>query len=146
MGLYYPNTKTQTLIGSKDGTTRTSVALTAVYDVANKTKTLVTSGYSKINFDILYTMGATEAGNSIQMRVDASPDNVNWYRIANESVSAGTSTLDQREFTFIGADAAASTIGIGIDVFYKYIRVSVKETGVVTNAGTVYVESTLAGK
>ena len=146
MGLYYPNTKTQILVGSKIGTTRTTITLTALYDVANKTKIFETSGYSKVNIDIFYTMGATETSNSIELRVESSPDRVNWYRLANESVSAGVSTLDAREFTFIGSDATTATISIGLDIFYKYIRVSLKETGVLTNFGSVYCEATLAGK
>ncbi len=146
MGLYYPTTKTQTLIGSKSGTTRTAVTLTASYDVANKTKTFETSGYSKLNLDVLYTMGSAETANSIELRPEGSPDGTNWYRLANESVSAGTSTLDAREFSFVGVDAAAATISIGIDVFYKYVKISVKETGVASSFGTVYCEGTLAGK
>lgn len=146
MSLSYGNHVTFPVIGTKDGTTRTSVALTDAYDVANKTKDFAVGGYSKINFDILYTMGATETTNSIEFRVECSPDGTNWYRIPNESVSAGTSTLTAREFTFVGANAAAATISIGLDIFYKYLKVSVKETGVVTNFGTVYVECTLSGQ
>lgn len=145
MGLYYSDQKTYVLIGSKSGTTRTSVALTNAYDVANKTKIIPVSGFSKINFDILYTMGATETSNSIEVRIDASSDETNFYRIPNETVSGGTSTLTAREFTFVGTNADAATISLGLDVFYKYIRISVKESGVVTNAGTVYCEATLSG-
>lgn len=147
MGLEYRNHSVQTIIGSKSGTTRTSVALTDAYDVANKTKIIETGGYSKFNLDILYTTGATESDNSIDVRIEGSPDRANFYRIANESVGDGTSTLTAREFIFVEALAStAATISIGIDVFYKYIKVSVKETGKVTNFGTVYAEYTLSGK
>lgn len=144
--LAYGNHVTFPVVGSKDGTTLTSIVLTAGYDVANKTKILECGGYSKINFDVLYTMGATESSNSIEMRVEGSPDRTNWYRLANESVSGGASTLTAREFTFVGNDAAAATIGIGLDIFYKYLRISVKETGKATNFGTVYCEATLSGQ
>jgi hypothetical protein len=146
MGLRYKSLVVAPLIGSKSGTTVTPVALTTGYDVANKTKIVETAGYSKINFDILYTMGAAETANSIEVRVDASTDGTNFYRIANESASGGTSTLTAREFTFVGTNAAAATISIGLDIFYKYVRVSVKESGVAANAGTVYVEATLSGQ
>ena len=146
MGLHYEIQQVSVLIGSKTGTTRTSVALTAAYDVANKTKILPTGGYSKLNLDILYTMGATETSNSIEVRVEGTPDGTNWYRIPNETVSTGTSTLTAREFTFVGSDAAAATISIGLDIFYKEMRVSVKESGKATNFGTIYIESTLSGK
>lgn len=146
MSLYYNTQDTFAVIGTKSGTTRTAVALTAAYDVANKTNIIECGGYSKINVDILYTMGATETANSIQVRVQASPDGTNFYRIPNEAVSGATSTLTAREFTFVGADAAAATISIGLDIFYKYVEISVKETGVVTNFGTVYAEATLSGR
>lgn len=145
MSLYYKSHDTFPIIGTKSGTTRTSVTLTAAYDVANKTKIIECGGYSKLNLDILYTMGATETSNSIEVRIQGSPDGTNFYRIPNETVSGGTSTITAREFTFVGTNAAAATISIGLDIFYKYVEVSVKETGVVTNFGTVYAEATLSG-
>lgn len=146
MSLAYATQIPAPIIGTKDGSNRTPVTLTAAYDVADKTKSLSVGGFSKINLDVLYTMDAAETGNSIQARVEVSSDGVNWYRIANESVTGGTSTLDAREFTFLGTDGTSATFSIGLDIFYKYVKVSVKETGVVTNFGTVYVESTLSGK
>lgn len=143
-GLYYGNTITRPLIGSKVDTTRTSLVLAAAYNATNS-KTFEVSGYSKVNFDILYTMGATETANSIELKIEGSTDETNFYRLPNESVSAGVSTLTAREFTFVGVDAAATTISLGLDIFYKLIKISVKETGKVTNFGTVYVEGTLAG-
>jgi len=146
MSLAYNSQNSFAVIGSKSGTTLTSVALTASYDVANKTKIFETAGFSKVNFDVLYTMGATETANSIELRIDQSSDGTNFYRIPNESVSGGTSTLTVREFTFVGADAAAATISIGLDIFYKFVRISAKESGKATNFGTVYVEATLSGR
>jgi hypothetical protein len=146
MSLHYETQTTFPIIGTKKGTTVTPVALTNSYDVANKTKIIPCGGYSKINFDVLYTMGAAETSNSVELRIEGSPDGTNFYRIPNESVSGGTSTLTAREFTFVGANAAAATISIGLDIFYKYVRISAKETGVASNAGTVYIEATLSGK
>lgn len=143
MGLYYKSQKNVVLIGSKTGTTRTSAALTTAY--TGNTKTIETGDYSKLNLDILYTMGAAETTNSIEIKVEGSPDGTNFYRIPNESASGGTSTLTAREWTFVGADAAAATVSIGIDVFYKFIKASFKESGVAANAGTIYVEGTLSG-
>jgi len=145
MSLSYPTSVTFPIIGTKVGTTRTSVALPASYDTT-VTKTFEVSGYSKIDLAVLYTMGAAETSNSIELKVEHSPDGTNFYRIPNESVSAGTSTLTAREFTFVGANAAAATISIGLDIFYKDLKVSAKESGVASNAGTVYVEATLSGR
>jgi hypothetical protein len=146
MGLRYNSQVVVPIIGTKVGNTRTPVALTSAYDVANKTKVIPVGGFSKINFDILYTMGATETANSIEVRLRCSSDGVNFYRIPNETVSGGTSTMTAREFTFVGTNADVATISIPIDIMYKYIEISVKESGVVTNAGTVYVEATISGK
>lgn len=129
--------------------TRSSWALSASYEAegtTKPTKTFRTSGFSRLNLDILYTMGAAETTNSIELKMEGSPDGINFYRIPNESVSAGTSTLTAREFTFVGTNAAAATISIGLDIFYKWMRISAKETGVVTNFGTVYCEASLAGR
>lgn len=159
MGLNYPSTITFPVFGSVvraylddnatiETATRTAVNLTASYETESTTvatKTFKTSKYSKLNLDILYTMGATETTNSIELKFECSPDGVNFYRLPNESVSGGTSTITAREFTFVGTNAAAATISIGLDIFYEYIKVSAKETGKVTNFGTIYAEGTLLG-
>ncbi len=134
-------------VGSKSGTTRTSVVLTAAYDVANKTKIFTTGGMAKVNLSILYTTGTGETVNSIELRVESSADGTNFYRIPNEAVSTGTSTLTQREFTFVGASAAtAYDLSLPLDVQDKYMRISVKESGVSANAGTIYIEATISGE
>ncbi len=144
-GLAYQSQDTNVLIGSKTAAgVRTAVTLPTSYDTV-VTKTLETAGYSKLNLDILYTMGATETTNSIECKVEGSPDGVNFYRIPNDTTSAGTSTLTAREFTFVGVNAAATTISIGLDIFYRLVKISFKETGVASNAGTIFVEGTLSG-
>lgn len=147
--LNYQTLPTFAIWGTKSGTTLTSIAITNAYQTESgftvPTKAFEAGGFSKMNVDILYTMGAAETANSIEVKIEGSPDRTNWYRIPNDSTSAGTSTLTAREFTFVGTNAAAATISIGIDIFYKYIKVSGKESGVVTNAGTVYAEVTLGG-
>lgn len=144
--LNYQRTDPVVLIGSKSGTTRTSVALTTGYDVANKTKIFETEGYSELVLDVLYTTGSGETSNSVEIRVEDSVDGTNFYRLSNESASAGTSTITQREFTFVGASAAtAYAFSYRLDISYQSMRISVKESGVVTNAGTIFVEGQLSG-
>lgn len=144
-GLYYTSQNPFVVIGSKSGTTRTAVTLPAAYN-GTVTKTFATGGFSKLNLDVLYTMGASETSNSIELKVEASPDGTNFYRIPNDTTVTGTSTLTAREFTFVGTNADAATISIGLDIFYKFVKVSAKETGVSSNSGTVYIEGTLSGK
>lgn len=149
MGLAYAEQTTRTIWGTISGTTRSSVALTAAYQAQSgftvPTYKFETGGFSKMNLSVLYTMGATETSNSLEIKVEQSADGTNFYRIPNDAASAGTSTLTAREFTFVGTNAAAATISVGLDLFYKYIKVSGKETGKVTNFGTVYAEVTLSG-
>lgn len=143
-GLFYRSQDTFPVFGTKTSAgTRSPATLTAAY--TGNTKTFKVGGYSKFNLDVNYTMGATETANTIEIKYEGSPDNVNFYRIPNEAASGGVSTLSARNWTFTGADAAAATISIGIDIFYKYLKVSVQETGVVTNFGTIYAEGTLSG-
>jgi hypothetical protein len=142
--LYYSRLDPIVWIGTKSGTTRTSVELPAAYD-STVTKTIKTSGYSVAVFDILYTMGSAETSNSIEIKLEDSVDGVNFYRTSNESASGGTSTLTAREFTFVGTNAAAATISYRIDIAYPYLKISAKETGVAAVAGTVFIEGVLAG-
>lgn len=147
MSVNYKNQQLGTLIGSKIAVapfTRTAVALTSTYD-AETTKIIATGGFTNIVVDMNYTMGATETSNSIEIRVDVSSDGTNFYRIPNESVSSGTSTLAVREFTYVGVNAAAAPISLTLDVMYRFMRFAFKESGVVTNAGSVYSEYTLSG-
>lgn len=158
-GLHYKSVDTFPIIGSvvytyeSDYTTiatatRTSVTLTDAYQAESSstpTKTFKTSHYSKLNLDVLYTMGGSETSNSIELKIEGSPDGINFYRIANDLTSGATSTLTAREFTFVGTNAAAATISVGLDIFYEYFRVSAKETGVATNFGTIYCEATILG-
>lgn len=110
------------------------------------TKSFATGGLSKIDFSVNYTTGAGETNNSIEIKLEASPDGTNWYQLTNDSTSSGTSTLYQREFTFVGALAATSyKFSLPIDVFDRYMRVSAKETGVATNKGTVTITATFSG-
>ena len=150
MNLNYSIQNSNVIIGTKSGTTRTSITLESTYQTESgqtkPTKTFAVAGFSKMNLDFLYTMGATETSNSIEVKIEGSPDGTNYYRLPNDSTSAGTSTLTAREFTFVGTNAAAATISIGLDVFYQCIKVSVKETGVGSNKGTIYGEMTLSGR
>lgn len=153
MGLSYPEQNNFAIIGTQLLTspyTRTPWTLTATYPTTetgtNALKSFRTTGMSKLNLDCLYTVGSAETSNSFQLRIEVSPDGTNWYAIPNESVSGGTSTLTAREFTFVGNDATTATISIGLDIFNKFIRVAAKETGVVTNFGTLYIEATTSGR
>ena len=105
MGLGYTyQSEAIQIIGSKAETTRTAVAVTSRY-VFGGTSTGIANigGMSKIALYILYTAGAGETSNTLEMEIAVSTDRTNWSRIVNESVSSGASTLAQREFTIAQA-------------------------------------------
>lgn len=144
MSLFYRTQEKFPVFGTKTAAgVRTPVALTAAY--TGNVFTFKTAGFTKFNLDVLYTMGAAETANTIEIKYEASSDGINFYRIPNEAAASGVSTLYARNWSFLGTDAAAATISIGIDIFYKYLRVSIQETGVAANAGTIYADGTLSG-
>ncbi len=147
---YYASQVITPIVGTKDSSlSPTGVTLESTYqteDTGKPTKSFATGGFEKITIDAIYTMGATETSNSIEVKMESSEDGTNWYRISNESTTAGTTTLTAKEITFVGANAAAATFSVILNIAYKFMRVSFKETGVATNKGTVYAEITLSGK
>lgn len=105
MSLFYKTVQAFPIIGTKtSANVRTGVAMTARYQHLSATSSLrqnkfQVGGYSKIEFSCSYTAGASETGNSVQLKIEGSPDGTNWSRFVNEAVSGGTSTLTAREFT-----------------------------------------------
>lgn len=148
MSLTYKTQNPVVLIGSKtsDGT-RTGIELESTYSTTQDTeptKVFKSGGHSKLTLDVNYTMGAAETTNSIEMKVEGSPDGINFYRLPIDT-TVTQSTLTAREWTFVGTNAAAATISVILDIAYKWMRVSFKETGVITNKGTLFCEGTLSG-
>jgi len=137
MGLDYRAHSISALIGSKSGTTRTGATLTDYYDFdGDATKIIEVGGYSKLELSGVYTVGADETSNSIQIILEGSTDRTNWYRYLNEATSTSTSTLTQREFTI----AQATTSGtLGYDAESTGFTVGFKVTG--NGGATGYIEA-----
>jgi len=140
--LGYTNQKTMVALGSINDGVRTGSTLSTTG--SDNRYEFPSGGYSKVDVALLYNMDAAETGNSIELIFEQSPDGENWYRIPNETVTDGTSTLNERTFVFTGNDEASKEISIGIDVWYKNLRFSVVETGVVTNFGDVFAHLTVS--
>lgn len=134
----------RTIIGSKGAEAPyaiTPVALTNAYGPAATTKSFIIEGMTKLNMNVQYRTGASEAASSINIKIENSADNVNWFRLPNEAVTGGVSALTDREFSHAGgAGNTTYNFSFGIDVFYSFIKISVKESGVTTNAGSVFME------
>lgn len=151
MSDYFPTQNPFTIIGSKTpaGVT-TGVELESTYsatEVTEPTKSFETAGFSRMSLDFVYTMGAAETSNSVEIKIEGSPDGgLNWYQLVNDSTSGATSTLTKREFLHVGTNGAASKFNIILDIAYRKVRVSGKETGVAANKGNLYAEVTLSGR
>lgn len=153
-GNRYPQTDSVVIIGSKTTAgVRTGVELESSYSTTEDTeptKSFKTAGFEKISLACLYTTGAGETANTVEIKFEQSPDRTNWYPISNVDTTAGSSTIYNREFVFDnnGAGTAAATsysFEIFLDIAYEHVRVSGKESGVATNKGNLFVEATLVG-
>lgn len=147
MCLKYEIIQQANVFGSKSSSfTLTPIALTANYTDNRKILDGIT-GCSKLDIRYSYTTGASESSNALNILVEQSSDGTNWFAIMNETVSSGTSAVTQR--TFIDSDNTGGGTNIkssiGLDIFYDKIRISVKETGVAANAGTIYMEASILG-
>lgn len=144
-----PQTDPYVIIGSKSiAGVRTGIELESTYSVTEDTeptKSFNVAGFTKLSLNALYTMGAAETANTIEVKIESSPDNVNWYPLSNESATGGVSTIENREFTFTGSDGTFKPFEIFLDIAYNYVRVSCKESGVIANKGNVFVEATIVG-
>ena len=148
MSLVYQTQNPVVLVGSKiaDGT-RTGIELESTYSTTEDTeptKSFAVGGHSKLSLDILYTMGATESGNVLTMKVESSPDKINWYSLVIDT-TATASVITNREWELTGSDASTKAVNVILDIAYKYMRISFKETGVAANKGKVFCEGTLSG-
>jgi hypothetical protein len=117
--------------------------LTTAY--SGNAKEFSTYGMEKMVLYVNYTTGAAETNNSIEIKVEFTPDNAAFYQETNAADSGGTTTLTQKEYTFVGASAATSyKFSVPIELADNVVKVSIKETGVAANAGTATVLATLS--
>ena len=98
-------------------------------------------GFSRLSVNLGYTVGDAETANTLDMLLEASPDEgENWYSLVIDE-TATVSEISQRVWQV----ASTSKLNIIVDIAYTKMRVSVKETGVETNPGTATVILQLSG-
>ncbi len=137
MSLKYCNQPFNTIINAQ--------TLTATHSTAETTVSIPVSGFVQGVFDIDYTRGSGETSAKLEVRIRVSRNGTDWYQIVNEAVSGGTSDLTPRVFS-ITSGATPVKVSLPIDLMYKWVEVSLKETGVTTNYGTASVHYTLSGE
>lgn len=146
MTLSYPSQPVIQVLGTKSSTNvLTPVALTTT--ASDNRKALETGGFAKYDLAIRLTTGSGETATKLLVELEQSPDGTNWYNIPSVSDTNGTSTVYTRTFEFTaGAAATTYSIGFGIDIWYKYVRVSFRTSGVVANQPTASAQVTLSGR
>lgn len=115
-----------------------AVTLTANY--ADNRKELEVAGMQKLSLDIDYARGAAEASSQLNVTIEHSTDKVNWYSLVIDETST-VSTITPRVWVL----GNTGKVNVLVDMAYKNIRVSVSESGVVTNAGTLSMTATVSG-
>lgn len=114
------------------------VTLTGNY--AENMYVLAVGGMSKLSLDINYAMGAAESANICHLKVEHSTDGTNWYQLTIDDTGTVTD-ITGREWNITG-NAALNVI---LDIAYKYVRLSLKESGVAANAGKATVVTLVSG-
>lgn len=149
MGLNYTVQTTNDLLGSAASVKTLTGSYTT--DRTNDAY-LPVGGMSEVVLYIGYTMGAAETGNSLQLEVSFSGDSdaiesSRWFNETNQSISGSTNTLSKGEYTFSATGAAGTYdyFRVTVPVCDKVMRVRVKETGIASNGGKVFVRALTAG-
>lgn len=141
-----------TIVGTDTSTTvkfSDMAALAGGYSTSQFGYLYCGGGASKINFYVVYKMGASETSNTIDFKVEGGTQRSQleqqYYQLVNESASGGTSTLSRREFTITGADAATIAFELPLDINDETLKISFKESGVASNYGSVHCKAILFG-
>lgn len=129
------------------GTSSTPVTLTGTYQ--NGTAIFVGEA-EQVGLDIAYTMGTDETSNTLNVKIEFAGDDGDstpstWFQEITESASSGTITMlkAERDFDAVSAAGTADNIHVPIPLDAKWVRISVKETGIDQNGGTVTITGTL---
>lgn len=115
-------------------------AVTLTDDYADNSYELDVSGMSKLSLDISYAQGAAETGNICHFKIEHSTDGTNWYQLVIDDTNT-VSNITAREWNITG-DADLNVL---VDIAYKKLKISLKESGVAANAGTATMVALTSG-
>jgi hypothetical protein len=90
---------------------------------------------------VKYTMGSGESGNAVVLKVELSTDGTSFHQQTNNAP-----TLELRDYTFLAQSAPGTYDSIAIVLpvaAVSRVRLSTKETGVASNAGTCEIKYAL---
>lgn len=110
-------------------------------------------GAYQLELGISYTMHTGETGNSIEVELEfayeqpgkGTDSDTVWHKQTSTSVSGGTITLSQAEYTFSSTGAGnVDTFQISVPVGCSHVRIGVKETGIDSNGGKATVIASIS--
>lgn len=92
-----------------------------------------------------YQVGTGETNNILQIQIENGPSDDDLYISTAATVSSGVVTLEAMNFQFTGANATAPyKYAFPVEISDRVLRISVAESGVVTNFGTVSIKAFLS--
>lgn len=128
------------IIGSESAPSTLTNAYTGV------TKTLDIADAEQLVLFIQYTTGAAETNNSVEIKLEFSKDDGQFYQESTEVYAAGVYTVTPVEHSLAGAAAATTyRARIALPVAEKRVKISCKESGVASNAGTIHIGAAKTG-
>ena len=102
--------------------------------------------YDSCVFYIAYQMGATEAGNDIEIKIEFSHKETYGYQQTQSNIYSGHNNLEPitHKFPAVSAAEIYDRFVLPVDISWaKYMRISIKENGVAVNVGKVIVNVNL---
>ena len=123
---------------SRAGLIRSSAALTTSYVAGT---VIDAEDFGMLVLLVKYTMGTGESSNAVVLKVEFSTDGTNFYQQTDNDA-----TVQLREYSFTAESNPGTYDAIAIVLpvaGISRVRVSAKETGVATNAGTCEIKYTL---
>lgn len=122
----------------------TNVTLTGSYVQIGESFRI--SDESLATVDLLYTTGAGEVVTTMEFKIEFSTDGlINWVQESVATFIVGVNTLSPMEHSIVGGVAATVfTAQYYIPLCSRFVRIKVKESGVVANAGSLTALVTIA--
>ena len=122
------------------------VTLTAAY-TGNLTSGIQLAGQTQIMFFVDFLTHASATTSDIDIRLEFSPDNTNWYQETESSVAAGVDQMTRLEHSFTGGAASTTySFKFAVPVADKFMRVALKQAVDVTNFGTASILMVVSGQ
>lgn len=123
---------------TRSGVIRSSAALTTSYVAGT---VIEVEDFGMLVLLVKYTMGTGESNNAVVLKVEFSTDGTNFYQQTDSEATVG---LRKYTFTAQSVPGTYDSIAIVLPVAgIANVRVSAKETGVASNAGTCEIKYAL---